>query len=62
MRQHFVPQVYLRPFARKIKRYHSLDVYDKLEQKFFKVKTENILAINEIIDLKYLGNKIEFLK
>jgi len=57
MRQHFVPQVYLRPFARKIKRYHSLDVYDKLEQRFFKVKTENILAITDLYTLE-IPNKI----
>jgi len=52
MKQHFVPQVYLRPFARKIKRYHSLDVYDKKEQKFIKVKTENILAITNLYTLE----------
>jgi len=39
MRQHYVPKVYLKNFGEKNKHTYTIKVYDKQEQKFFKVET-----------------------
>lgn len=45
MNQHYVPKVYLRNFASKIKgENYFVDVYDKLENRFFPTNIKNICA------------------
>ena len=59
MRQHFVPKVYLKNFGEKNKRTYTINVYDKQEQKFFKVATDNILAITNLYTLDLPSKKAD---
>ncbi|MEL1248557.1 DUF4238 domain-containing protein [Flavobacterium helocola] len=57
MKQHFVPKVYLKRFAVKNKNEYIVEVYDKKEEKFFKVNTENILSVTNLYTLDPSNNK-----
>jgi hypothetical protein len=57
MRQHYVPKVYLKNFGEKNKRTYTVEVYDKQEKKFFKVATDNILAITNLYTLDLPSQK-----
>ena len=52
MRQHFVPRTYLKNFAEKIKKDFVVDVYDKIESRYFKSSTRGILAENNLYTLE----------
>ncbi|MFP7657616.1 DUF4238 domain-containing protein [Chryseobacterium proteolyticum] len=57
MKQHYVPKVYLKNFGEKNKRTYTIEVYDKQEEKFFKVATDNILAITNLYTLDLPSQK-----
>lgn len=57
MKQHYVPKVYLKNFGEKNKRTYTIEVYDKQELKFFKVATDNILAITNLYTLDLPSQK-----
>lgn len=57
MKQHYVPKVYLKNFGEKNKGKYTVDVYDKKDQKFFKVATDNILAIKNLYTLDLPNQK-----
>lgn len=51
MRQHFVPRTYLKNFAEKTKKDFVVDVYDKVENRYFKTSTKGILAETDLYTL-----------
>lgn len=57
MKQHYVPKVYLKNFGVKHKRNYTIEVYDKQDKKFFKVATDNILAITDLYTLDLPNQK-----
>ena len=52
MRQHFVPKVYLKHFAKKQGKEYVVDVYDVAKEKFFRANTKSICAEKHLYTLQ----------
>ncbi|WP_324720966.1 DUF4238 domain-containing protein [Salinimicrobium sp. HB62] len=65
MRQHFVPKVYLKHFAKKSGNEYVVDVYDIKKRKFFSANTKNICAEKHLYTLSEnskISNDILFIE
>lgn len=56
MIQHFVPKVYLKNFAVKIREEYFIDVYDKFENRFFNTNIKNICSEKDLYTLNDESN------
>lgn len=52
MNQHFVPRVYLKNFATKKREEYFIDVFDKIENRYFKANIKKLCAETDLYTLE----------